>query len=66
MEKVAEMAEGTATATYSDGTEKTYGITWDADAISKIDTSRPGTYTVEGTIGTKYTDAEAPLIPGES
>lgn len=63
VEEVAKLAAGTAKATYSDGTEKTYGITWDADAIAKIDTNRPGTYTVEGTIGTKYTDAEAPLIP---
>ena len=52
-----------ASATYSDGTKKTYGITWDESDISKIDTDRPGTYTVDGTVGTKYTDAEAPLIP---
>ena len=52
-----------ASATYSDGTQKTYGITWDENDIAKIDTNRPGTYTVDGIVGTKYTDADAPLIP---
>lgn len=62
-EIISEKSKAKATATYSNGTEMEYGITWDANDIAKIDTNRPGTYTVGGTVGTKYTDAEAPLIP---
>ena len=62
-ELLSKESEAKVSATYSDGTKKTYGITWDENDIAKIDTSRPGTYTVDGVVGTKYTDAEAPLIP---
>lgn len=62
-ELLSKESEAKVSATYSDGTKKTYGITWDENDIVKIDTSRPGTYTVDGVVGTKYTDAEAPLIP---
>lgn len=62
-ELLSKESEAKVSATYSDGTKKTYGITWDENDIAKMDTSRPGTYTVDGVVGTKYTDAEAPLIP---
>lgn len=48
-------------AEYSDGTEKTFSVRYDLDAVN---IKRPGTYTVEGTIGGSayYTEADAPLI----
>lgn len=63
-EILQEKAQGKATAQYSDGTEKTYSIRWDANDIERIDTSRPGTYIVTGTIGgsANYTEASDPLI----
>ncbi len=53
------------TATYSDGTVKKLSIRWNAADLEKIDTRRPGTYTLHGTVGGSayYTEAEAPLIP---
>ena len=55
----------TVAATYSDGSSKDMGITWNEDDIKKIDTSKAGTYTVNGTIDQfkSHTDADAPLIP---
>ena len=44
-ELLSKESEAKVSATYSDGTKKTYGITWDENDIAKIDTSRPGTYT---------------------
>jgi len=39
-----------ATANYSDGSAKEFGIQWNQDEIAKIDTSKPGTYQVTGTL----------------
>lgn len=51
-------------ASYSDGTKKTLSIRWNKADLAKINTSRPGTYTVRGTIGGSayYTEADEPLI----
>ncbi len=38
----------TLTASYSDGSTKDFGITWDEDSLAEIDTSEPGEYTVTG------------------
>lgn len=40
----------TATATYSDGSTYDFRVNWDADDLAAIDTSKAGTYTVNGTI----------------
>ena len=55
----------TAQAKYSDGTTRTLGVTWSESDLAKVDTSRPGTYTVKGTVGgnSNRTDADSPLIP---
>ncbi|WP_236024553.1 LamG-like jellyroll fold domain-containing protein [Bifidobacterium pluvialisilvae] len=39
-----------ATMTYNDGSEKTFNVTWNADDLAKIDTSKAGTYEVKGTV----------------
>ncbi len=38
------------TANYSDGTTKGFGVDWNETDWDKVDTSKPGTYTVKGTI----------------
>ena len=47
------------TATYSDGTVKKLSIRWNAADLEKIDTRRPGNYTLHGTVGGSayYTEA---------
>lgn len=51
-------------AEYSDGTKKTLSVRWNKADLAKVNTSRPGTYTVRGTIGGSayYTEADEPLI----
>lgn len=38
------------TAVYSDGTTKDFGVDWDEGSWSQVDTGKPGTYQVQGTI----------------
>lgn len=54
----------TVTAEYSDGSTKQLGVEWDAEDLAAVDTSEPGTYTVNGTVQRtiSYTDPENPLI----
>ncbi len=40
----------TVTAEYSDGSTKDLGVVWDAEDLKKIDTTKPGTYTVKGDV----------------
>lgn len=48
-------------AVYSNGEKKTYGVTWNKDELSAVDTSVNGTYTVTGKVNTnEYT--QVPLI----
>ena len=37
-----------ATANYSDGSKKQFGIQWNLQDIEKVDTSKPGNYTITG------------------
>ncbi len=39
-----------ATASYSDGTTKDFGVDWNETDWANVNTSKPGTYTVKGTI----------------
>lgn len=39
-----------ATANYSDGSTKQFGIQWNQQDLAKIDTSRPGNYQISGTL----------------
>lgn len=39
-----------AELSYSDGSTASRAITWDPDDLAAVDTSRPGTYTVRGTV----------------
>ncbi|SHJ05797.1 Beta-xylosidase, GH43 family [Tessaracoccus bendigoensis DSM 12906] len=52
---------GKATLDYSDGSTKQLGVTWDT---STVDATRPGTYTVTGTVNQPtYGDADGILVP---
>ena len=51
---------GKITAHYSDGTSNQVPVTWDADDLAAIDTSTPGTYTVDGAV--KVADYPFPLV----
>ena len=59
-----KLSTGPVKASYSDGTEKTLSVRWNQADLEKINTARPGTYTVRGTVGGSayYTEKGAPLI----
>lgn len=45
------------TANYSDGSEKQFGVVWNAEELAAVDTSVPGTYEVTGTLNQpEYSD----------
>lgn len=46
-----------ATANYSDGSAKEFGVQWDPGDIQGVDVAKPGTYTINGTLNQpKYSD----------
>lgn len=52
-----ELLPQKATANYSDGSGKQFGIQWNGTELAKIDTTKPGSYTVTGTLNQpKYSD----------
>jgi GH43 family beta-xylosidase len=50
----------TATVEYSSGSTATMPVEWDADDLAAVDTSKPGTYLVDGTVQRR--DFADPLI----
>lgn len=64
IQEALEKANIKATATYSDGQTRKLTVGWNQRDLERIDTSRPGTYTIHGSVGGSvfYTEADAPLI----
>lgn len=52
-----DMLPEKATANYSDGSTKQFGIQWNAQELKDIDTAKPGSYTVTGVLNQpEYSD----------
>jgi GH43 family beta-xylosidase len=49
---VADLSSTRAGLTYSDGSTASRAVSWDPDDLAAVDTARPGSYTVRGTVRT--------------